>query len=831
MHRPTRSLSSLPLQDLVRALERRKVLERTVISSAGPSRCLLLLSIPLLVCAQARAQQVRGVLQTEAPYGSSFVLRGTLPVPPNTYPRPDGLVPLAVRNSNGTLVPTQLEIVSRYANPASGADVVEVLARVDRPAGAIQGDTLQYQVVESPHPAGATAVPGEVQTFLQTPGSLLLIGTDAVGNRYRLDLLAPLNSLGSASSLKVLRSGPAALQMRTHGVLVTAGAGNGAIAPMPHLFGVHAYVTAWTGDRVLSLDLRVHNGLAGLNKSTPIDDALDKLYFKSLSLWVRSGWSMQLDVTDPSLGAPQTLAGWTVYPLIAQLGNGDVHLMPRQAEMHRRMAITKIGEDSIASSLLDQQGLGFARRGLAPGGAELWSWWNPATARYFPQKHRLPELDHIPDSTIKAALNGDYWNAYNAIKSGNAGNFPIVSPALGWAHPWGIGYGGATGGAEINLYDGFKVAETASRLGYRACELITRMYADRMPLQLWNATGEPIAIEQLLVQGPGFKYVPMNFYGTLQPGPDPFGFNQAPMHQVNYVHQNGLKPDYEQALLSYWAIDQQHSIRFTRNPKILAWLGNDALAKDELRHSSQLFWLSYHPFPKSSDGSFMFSGLLAAMKFAAAHPGKGSGFGRGEAWGLDTVVAAYSLGDPAWRARARPWLAQIADTLALSQIPCSGFIQAVGNQSWLGGQWRTRSAPEQSMTENALWGLKESVFRGIDPARYQQTGDLIADSTYSIFGTMAWAPQFNAPWVHVAVAPHDPNLPAFCGSPPSGGTGNGPDPQFPWSSFAYGHEITGDPVFLQKASAMGNTGNLLGYLLTQGLNNLESSAALLAHLQ
>ncbi len=771
------------------------------------------------------------MLQTEAPYGTSFVLRGTLPVPPNTFPRSDGLVPLSVKNPNGSLAPTQLEIVSRYANPASGADVVEVLARVDRPAGAQQGDTLQYQVVENLHPAGSTAVPPEVQTFLQTPGSLMLIGTDAVGYRYRLDLLAPVNSIGSSSSLKYLRSGPAAVQLRTHGVMLPVGSANGPVAPMPHLFGVHAYVTAWTGDRVLSLDLRVHNGLAGLNKSWPADDALDKLYFKSLSLWVRLGWRMHLDVSDPALGTPSSVPGWSVYPLIAPLANGDAHLMPRQAEMHRRMAIAKIGDDSLATSRLDQQGLGFARRGQAPSGGELWSWWNSATARYFPQKHRLPELDHIPESTIKSTLNGDYWNAHNAIESGLPGNFPIISPALGWAHPWGIGYGGATGGSEINLYDGFKVAEVASRLGYRACELISRMYADRMPQQLWNADGEPIAVEQLIVQGPSFPYVPVNFYGTLQPDPDPFGFDKAPMHQVAYVAQNGLKPSYEADLLGYGAIDLQHTIRFTRNPKILAWLGNDALAKDELRHSAQLFWLSYHPYPKATDGSYIFSGLLSATKFAAAHPGKGAGFGRGEAWGLDTAVAVYSLGSPSWRGRARPWLSQIADTLAKSQVPCSGFIQAASNSSWLGGQWRTRSAPEQSMIENALWGLNESVFRGIDGSRFQQTGDLIADSAYSIFGTMAWAPQFSAPWFLVAVAPHNANQPAFCGTPPPGGQGNGPDGQFPWSSFAYGYEHTQDPLFLQKASAMGKTTNLLGFLLSQGLNNLESSAALLALVQ
>ena len=45
-----------------------------------------------------------------------------------------GLIPFGIRDAAGLVVLAQLEIVSRYANQADGADVVELLARVSREA-------------------------------------------------------------------------------------------------------------------------------------------------------------------------------------------------------------------------------------------------------------------------------------------------------------------------------------------------------------------------------------------------------------------------------------------------------------------------------------------------------------------------------------------------------------------------------------------------------------------------------------------------------------------------------------------------------------------------
>ena len=75
-------------------------------------------------------------------------------------------------------------------------------------------------------------------------------------------------------------------------------------------------------------------------------------------------------------------------------------------------------------------------------------------------------------------------------------------------------------------------------------------------------------------------------------------------------------------------------------------------------------------------------------------------------------------------------------------------------------------------------------------------------------------------------------MPIYCAGPPADGLSvNSWDLYQSWSSFAYGFELTGDPVFLVRAEQMiGNT-DLLGQLELGYLNNLENRAALIALLQ
>ncbi len=772
-------------------------------------------------------------LEIEAPTRSPFVLRGTLPVPPGTFPRLDGLVPLGIRNVDGNVVATQVQIVSRYANDLDGADVVEVLGRVDLAPGTNPGQRVRYQVVDFPHPDAPLPISQQMLSLLLGKQNAVLVAEDCFGNQYQADLFEHLRAYNSKQSTKLLRKGEAAVQLRTYSVMLPnpgtkSGPPNGAL---PHFLGVHAYVTAWANTEALSLDLRVHNGFDGNDKNDSRDDPLGDVYFKKLELRLPAGWTAMLDVNDPSSGAPYKSAGGMLVPLIVPEPNGKMHAIPHQFQFNRRMGISRVGDEALALHLAYDEGLAFCRRGVAPGGADLYSWWNPQTARYFPQRHVLPDLSWTSFQGLEAKLNGDYWMTLKALETGAPGNFQVPSPALGWAHPWGVAYGGMSGGSEINLYDGLLLAEVGSSKGWKAAQFTHRMVSDRQCSSLYNKWGDPTPLESWLIKGGGFSFVNMNFYMGLQSGPDPFGFTSVPQFQVASVLSQGLKPGYADTLDSFMPNDFQHYVRYTRTPKVLAWLGNDALAKDDLKHAAELFRMSFHEYPGSNGKGAAGSGLYNSKKIVQSNPNHGLFWGRGESWGLDVAVAAYSVADPSYRTQLRSWLEQCGDVLASGQMSCSGFYQAVVNPKWLNGAYKARSSIEQAITENALWGLKESVFRGFDPSRLKQTEQAIADSTLGMIGPMAWAAGYNAPYFYLATADLTNSVPPFCGSVPPGGAGNGPDNFQTWSSFAYGYELTKNQAFLQKASAMIGNPNLLQGLYNAGLGNITNQAALMATLQ
>jgi hypothetical protein len=279
---------------------------------------------------------------------------------------------------------------------------------------------------------------------------------------------------------------------------------------------------------------------------------------------------------------------------------------------------------------------------------------------------------------------------------------------------------------------------------------------------------------------------------------------------------------------------QEWALGVADDEEVLAWLGNDALAKDDLRQAAEIARMSLHEYPDSYGKWHSGAGLFGLKGVVSNHPGKGAPWGRGDAWSLDAVTASYALGDPGYRALVLPWLRTCGDLIAQGQVDCSGFIMASHIPQWLTGEHRMRSQPEHTIIEHTLWGLNESVYRGADNGRTQQTRQVLAEATSTVIGPIAWSPAMNAPWFIVATAPLDWAKPSFCGGPAPNGQGSGGDGFFSWASFGYGYELSGDYEFLDKATAMSGGGNLLGnliYLINKGNTNVETTAALLAVLQ
>jgi hypothetical protein len=779
-------------------------------------------------------------LETQLAGLDTFVLRGTIPVTPGTYPRSDGLQPFTIYDFDGTPLETQTEVVSRFANAADGADVVEVVARVRKDPLLAADDYARYRVRQSPRPAGPVAgTPGiedlnapqvttpNVQTLLANATGIEIATYDVYGNKY---VCHPLDGSGSK---RLLRHGRVQSTLRVYQDMVPVSPNS---TTLPHLFGVHAYISTIRGDDLIGLDLRFHNGHSGNDSSTAMDDPMDRIYFTRIDVTVPDNWFVDQDYEDPFFGAEFGSGGKRTVSLVNPNPDGTLHTMRWQGQMHRRLMLSTSGLRATGAEYLSNgAGQGFCVRGVDPDdGHEYWSWWNRGTARYWPQRYQLPSLDHVGmtglRNTEKTAFDGLRGHLVNGTNTAN--NYPISRGNLGWAHPYGVPYGGMTGGNEVFVFDGVKTACTASRWSAQAFKITHRMHTDRMPNVLYDADGSPSSVEDWVVGG---SYVPFQHYvvPSFSGGVDPFGLKSAPQFQIQQVAGTGRKPAYEAELSLFDPHDYQHYIRYTRSAKVLAWLTNDPLARDDLEMAAEMFRLGYHEYDNSQYGSVQQTGLKQDQLETSARGPIGMGFGRGEAWGIDAAAAAYALGDDAWRGKTLPWFRKVANVLNDGQAACSGFIQSNVTPKNLSGLYRTRQMIEQSITENTIQGMRETVFRGADNAYADMMRDVLRDSLYGFISDMCFVGK-NVPPSITALGPVDITLPVWCSfaQMPSGSWSPYNEGYQNWSSFAYGYELTGDTAFLDRADGQtGSSAALFTQMMNYGTNNLENRAALLALVQ
>lgn len=773
--------------------------------------------------------RVLAVLEIPAPDQQFFFLRGTLPIPRQVFPMENGQVPFAVTNGAGDEVPAQVEIVSRYAKESDGADVVELLARVQRPPGVDPGHRIRYEVIWSPHDRDVIAPGSQVASLIETPFAVKLRTHDVFGHEYVADPLRDLRN--NSPDLRTLRNGRAAHQVRTHEVLLPTAPVPGPQGTLPHGLGVHAFVTVWDEARYLSLDLRIHNGSDGNEPASTRDDPLGDVYFRELELVLPMGWHVVRAFNDPMTGSHSTQGEHEVWPLVSPMPDGSMHLMPQQAQFHRRLVIAREEVVDAAKALVRESWLGFSTPGHSDAGNVLFSWSNPDTARYFPQKSALPELWHEGEDFHRQWLRGRFEIYNDVLSSGASEPWPINVPNLGWAHPWGLSIGYAHGGDEIFLHDGIRTAYSRSTPGYRMFQLTHRMMTERHPTALFDNDGEAFTLEDWIVDGPNGPYVPV--YIWTQPVLwllDPFGFTNSPDFQRQAVVQQGLVPDYAGSLRNYEAIDRAHLIRYTRSPKVLAWLGNDALSKDDLRMQAELQRVGYTSLPQNYNGDHIVTGLRADQLQVQANPAQGVAVNRGEGWAIDLMAAAYSLAGPSWRQRVRPWFYDLAELVEDATSDCTGMLTSDPNLDQFDGVYRSRQSISAAIIQNALWGVRNSVFGRNDIDAFNQLSDNLRSDIYGMISELVWNEDYNAPWFYVALGPYNPSLPEFCSPPPPDGFQE-IDAYQVWASFAYGHELSLDPAFLQHAALTLGQPLSTPNLTSDNHGLIENRAALMALVQ
>ena len=750
----------------------------------------------------ARVETVLGL-------ADQFLLRATLPVPPGTLRRGSNDLPFAVRGADGLLKPTQVEVVSLRARDSDGADVVEVSALVERPAGAQAGSRVQYDVVRvASNAAPFVGAPGSA-ALLASSGAVRLRARDVHGNLYEADLLADIRNQSGTSRL--LASGLLYRRDSEHAVLMPVAPQSGASATLPHSMGVNAFITRYAHSNAIRIDLHVHNAFTGRDQLDASDDVLGDLVFDQLELVLPSGWAATASVVDPFLGVAADDGTNYSLPLVRRQDNNVLHVLPQMRRFQRRVVIAPLAEFGEARSLAAEDGLGFVVPD-APGAVrQRFSWWNPLTARYWPQKTPLPLWDDVTVSGQRANLSGTYNTIAAIVETGgtSASGYPVSSGVLGWSHPWGPTTGGMTGGDEIWLWDGADIASARSVEGLRLAQLRMRMYTSRQPNILFERDGAPMTPDGCTLQGANGPYMPICWFnGPLLNLGDPLGLGSASNAQYALAGTQGRLPIYNQYIRSYKPVDYQHYVRHARTLKTLVWLANDPLARFELEAQAEAWRLSYPHLPQNQQGFAVVTGFLYDRRHVDAHPGQGLDIGRGEGWGLDTLVSWYSVAPPARRTVLQRDFARIVDLLWDAHSSCNGTLMASPSLSVFSGLYSVRAQNEVSILEHALVGLRQTALLQADPCAAGKVGEILKQSYYGTISPLVWRSASHGPVFKLAVGPYDNAQPLYCSNvPPGGETPEVELVQCP-SSFAHAWLATQDPQFLSRACELSGVTSL-----------------------
>ena len=769
---------------------------------------------------------------------STFLLQGVLPVRKATLPPGGAGRSFAFVDSDGELILAQVEVISRYASEDFGADVLELIAPVHVPSGSQPGDRLTYDVVlitaplQPPVPAeetvsvlldGTTPVSSAVADLVSNPNGIVLRSRDVYGNTYERRPFA------ETSYADVKKYGAHLTQVRSYDVMKPVETPAALGSSLPHLFGVHAYVTVREDTDVVLLDLRVHNGFANVNNRSELDDPLGEVYFDGLELEVPTGWELVRAFEDSIHGDPEFSEATTVHSLVAPRADGTLHWMPPSGQMIRRLALCPAGSEAEAANLLDLEG----RAQVVEVGDSLWSWSHPDTSRYLSQNYPLPNLEHIGLQAIRDLHAAELSSlSQKLIDADVSSNQPLAGGQLGWATPFGVPYGGKTGGIGIDMYPGVAEAQARSASGLRLLQLTHRLQTDRQLNVLYRQDGNGTTERDWLVfLEDGAGLVPFNFYMGLIGTADPMGLLSTPTEQIEYAQAEGLAPDYQPALDLYQPHDLQHLIRYTGPLKALAWLMGDSLAIDDLLSQADLTRITYHPYLLQASGAMSPTGMLNDVLQAQANPGKGLAVDRGEAWAIDTRAAAYALGDDRRRGEEFTILSLLAETLIQGQIPCTGHFMAVTSSGVLGASYRAAQSYETSLLDHAIRGLLESVLREEQPGLATALEGFLASHYAGFVSDSAWSTELSGPRNQYAVAPIGSDSTPFCpGEQPAEGVSPTINGFQAWCTLAYAHRLTGDPIYLQRAAELAG-GPLSEFLHQGGLTNLGNRAALLEVVQ
>ena len=135
-----------------------------------------------------------------------------------------------------------------------------------------------------------------VAGLLSNPAGIEITAYDVFGNAYRS---RPLDGSGWH---ELMRYGLVHTELRVYQHMMPVSPVTGSQGTLPHLFGVHAYISTYRGDDILGIDLRFNNGHSGNDPNDTRDDPLDAVYFERIELTVNDNWFVNQGFEDPFYG-------------------------------------------------------------------------------------------------------------------------------------------------------------------------------------------------------------------------------------------------------------------------------------------------------------------------------------------------------------------------------------------------------------------------------------------------------------------------------------------------------------------------------------------------
>jgi hypothetical protein len=544
------------------------------------------------------------------------LLRTVLPLPEGTYP---GLLPYSAYalRAGGQVLPTQAAPVRFHADGTVAS--VELIATYPGNVASNSVDVVPAQHTD--------------QTFALHPDVLDPLFQGLTFRVRGPQGQASANLLGHGGVIKL---GPVRAEYEHGGSLGDFG-------------GFKTWVRSYSNWSAIEVDLLWHNG----DTDSPDPD----IRFDRLELDLPEGWTAESRIPRPDFFMESAAGGERLV-----MAEGRNVLLMLHEHAIRLVLHPPSGEDQ-ARDLRNYGGFGIAK----PKGA--WSYWSSETPWYTAHGTAMPELAHFSPSSLINKVQ-DRWDTVRTALENGTSMPGSADGKLGFLHPEGVPYGGATGGQGLEVRPEPLLAIHGSPMSIAT--LISESFCDlaRGTGHLYAANGNPVDLDAWAPNGE--LNLQFHLVAEAQPGlppvfsaDDPFGFTQV-------VEKLASDPDaapYEDQIRKYGRHDEQHGSRFLRRPLALASLINDPLSKHLIRARATAVRASNW----EGAGTIYTATLAKDLEAVIANPGQGHPLGRAEAWNLWTMAEAYALTAPSQRAKYLPWIESQVLALVGAQMP-NGLI-------------------------------------------------------------------------------------------------------------------------------------------------------------